>query len=67
MEKGHRTGKVAEHKCCHGGTWYVMLEEEEMQKTLGKYELWTPLIDFNPHTNMQVRVDPAKIFKLLRQ
>ncbi len=36
MEKGHRTGKVAEHKCCHGGTWYVMLEEEEMQNTLGK-------------------------------
>ena len=38
MEKGHRTGRVAEHQCCHGGTWYVMLEEEEMQKTLGKCE-----------------------------
>ena len=36
MQGGHRTGKVAEHQCCHGGTWYVMLSEEEMKKTLGK-------------------------------
>ena len=33
---GHRDGKVAEHKCCYGGTWYIMLEEEEMKKTLGE-------------------------------
>lgn len=34
MAKGHKTGKVGTHQCCHGGTWYVMLEEEEMRKTL---------------------------------
>ena len=33
--KGHRLGKVATHQCCAGNTWYVMLEEDEMQKTLG--------------------------------
>ncbi|XP_041352957.1 1-deoxypentalenic acid 11-beta-hydroxylase-like [Gigantopelta aegis] len=32
---GHKKGQVAQHKCCYGGTWYVMLEEEEMAKTLG--------------------------------
>ncbi|XP_050406206.2 uncharacterized protein LOC126821756 isoform X1 [Patella vulgata] len=32
---GHKLGKVAQHQCCYGGTWYVMLEEEEMKKTLG--------------------------------
>lgn len=31
---GHRKGKVATHQCCAGPTWYVMLEEEEMKKTL---------------------------------
>ena len=35
MHRGHKTGKVATHQCCHGGTWYVMLEDEEMEKTLG--------------------------------
>ncbi|XP_033734120.1 1-deoxypentalenic acid 11-beta-hydroxylase-like [Pecten maximus] len=35
MKGGHKSGKVATHQCCHGGTWYVMLEEEEMEKTLG--------------------------------
>lgn len=34
MKKGHKTGKVGTHQCCHGGTWYVMLEEEEMEKKL---------------------------------
>ncbi|XP_022344797.2 uncharacterized protein LOC111137580 [Crassostrea virginica] len=34
-KKGHRTGRVATHQCCWGNTWYVMLEEEEMKKTLG--------------------------------
>ncbi|OWF37081.1 uncharacterized protein LOC110440563 [Mizuhopecten yessoensis] len=34
MHGGHKTGKVATHQCCHGGTWYVMLEEDEMEKTL---------------------------------
>lgn len=32
--RGHSTGKIATHQCCHGGTWYVMLEEEEMRKKL---------------------------------
>ncbi|KAK3093268.1 hypothetical protein FSP39_013470 [Pinctada imbricata] len=32
--KGHKTGKTARHQCCYGGTWYVMLEEEEMAETL---------------------------------
>ncbi|OWF37080.1 hypothetical protein KP79_PYT09770 [Mizuhopecten yessoensis] len=32
---GHRAGKVATHQCCHGGTWYVMVDENEMQKSLG--------------------------------
>ncbi|XP_046567729.1 probable alpha-ketoglutarate-dependent hypophosphite dioxygenase isoform X2 [Haliotis rubra] len=32
---GHRSGKIATHQCCYGGTWYVMLEEEEMVKSLG--------------------------------
>ncbi|XP_060071937.1 uncharacterized protein LOC132551810 [Ylistrum balloti] len=35
MQGGHKSGKVATHQCCHGGTWYVMLEEDEMEKTLG--------------------------------
>ncbi len=34
---GHRSGKVAKHQCCHGGTWYVILEEEEMEKSLGEH------------------------------
>ncbi|XP_072048101.1 uncharacterized protein [Amphiura filiformis] len=31
---GHRTGKLAKHVCCVGGTWYVELSEEDMVKTL---------------------------------
>lgn len=34
-EKGHRSGHVALHKCCWGGTWYVELDEEEMKSKLG--------------------------------
>ncbi|WAR18383.1 hypothetical protein MAR_000221 [Mya arenaria] len=34
MNKGHRSGKVGTHQCCHGGTWYVMLEEQEMKDKL---------------------------------
>lgn len=32
--RGHKTGKVGTHQCCYGGTWYVMLEEEEMKRKL---------------------------------
>jgi len=35
MNRGHRSGKVGTHQCCHGGTWYVMLEEDEMKTKLG--------------------------------
>lgn len=43
MVKGHKTGKVGTHQCCHGGTWYVMLEEGEMRKKLGNCHLYTRL------------------------
>lgn len=35
MKGGHRTGRMADHTCCHGDTWYTILEEDEMKKTLG--------------------------------
>ena len=35
-EKGHRTGRTATHQCCWGGTWYVILEDQEMKDKLGK-------------------------------
>ena len=40
MSKGHRSGKVGTHQCCHGGTWYVMLEEEEMSQKLGMTKMF---------------------------
>ena len=33
--RGHLKGKVASHTCCWRDTWYVMLAEDEMVKTLG--------------------------------
>ncbi|OWF47739.1 uncharacterized protein LOC110454003 [Mizuhopecten yessoensis] len=35
VQRGHRTGRIATHQCCDGGTWYVMLDEQEMVKSLG--------------------------------
>lgn len=35
VKGGHRLGKVATHQCCSGGTWYTILEEDEMNRTLG--------------------------------
>jgi hypothetical protein len=32
---GHKSGKTARHNCCVGGTWYVELEEAEIEKSLG--------------------------------
>ena len=32
---GHRLGKTATHTCCAGGTWYVDLDEKEMETSLG--------------------------------
>lgn len=32
--RGHKTGRIARHECCWGGTWYVMLNEEEMKNKL---------------------------------
>ena len=34
-KNGHKTGKMAKHQCCFGGSWYTMLDEDEMAKTLG--------------------------------
>ena len=34
VKGGHRLGKTATHTCGAGGTWYVDLAEEEMEKTL---------------------------------
>ena len=31
---GHRTGRMATHTGCWEDTWYVMLSEEEIEKTL---------------------------------
>ena len=36
VKNGHRKGKVAKHTCCRGPSWYVMLEEDEIEKSLGK-------------------------------
>eukprot|EP00058_Branchiostoma_floridae_P017594 XP_002603083.1 hypothetical protein BRAFLDRAFT_63284 [Branchiostoma floridae] len=35
MRGGHKKGITAPHVCCAGGTWYVELSEEDMEKTLG--------------------------------
>ena len=40
IKEGHRTGKIPTHQCCYGNTWYVMLEEEEMERTLGRPIRW---------------------------
>lgn len=32
---GHRKGVTAKHICCAGDTWYVGIEEAEMESTLG--------------------------------
>lgn len=32
---GHRLGITCTHTCCAGETWYVDLDEKEMEKTLG--------------------------------
>jgi hypothetical protein len=34
VQNGHKTGRIATHTCCWGNTWYIMLDEEEMKKTL---------------------------------
>jgi hypothetical protein len=36
MRGSHKLGRVAKHTCCHQSFWYVMLDEEDMEKTLGK-------------------------------
>ncbi|XP_064606094.1 phytanoyl-CoA dioxygenase domain-containing protein 1-like [Liolophura sinensis] len=35
VKGGHRSGKVAKHQCCHGDTFYVRLEKDEMERKLG--------------------------------
>lgn len=35
VRRGHRLGMTCTHTCCAGSTWYVDLDEKEMEKTLG--------------------------------
>lgn len=35
VKKAHQKGKVARHTCCKGPSWYIMLDEEEMENELG--------------------------------
>ncbi len=35
ISEGHKPGITAKHTCCAGCTWYVSLEKEEMEQTLG--------------------------------
>jgi len=44
IPKGHRSGRIGMHQCCAGGTWYIMIEEEEMNRSLGKAEIFTDVI-----------------------
>lgn len=37
VKKAHLKGRVANHQCCYGNTWYVMMEEGEMEKSLGLF------------------------------
>ncbi|CAF0803587.1 unnamed protein product [Adineta steineri] len=34
LRGGHRPGLTCQHNCCTGGTWYVEVPVEEMEKTL---------------------------------
>lgn len=34
LDSGHRTGRVATHTCCVGGTWYTSISDEEVRRTL---------------------------------
>ncbi|CAF1310839.1 unnamed protein product [Adineta steineri] len=34
LRGGHRSGLTCQHNCCTGGTWYVEVPVEEMEKTL---------------------------------
>lgn len=36
VRRSHATARVAKHSCCAGPTWYVMLEEEDIEKDLGE-------------------------------
>ncbi len=36
VKRGHRKGQCGEHTCCHADTWYIVLEEDEMEKSLGE-------------------------------
>ena len=32
---GHRKGKMAKHTCCVSDTWFISLDEKEIEDTLG--------------------------------
>ncbi|CAB4020712.1 Hypothetical predicted protein, partial [Paramuricea clavata] len=40
---GHKSGVLAKHTCCAGPTWYVDLDENEMQTTLGRESMFATL------------------------
>jgi hypothetical protein len=48
IENGHEKGLVARHQCCWGGTWYTMLDDEEMKNTLGNKQTYDTAFDFFP-------------------
>jgi len=33
---GHRSGKLCEHECCAGPSWYIQVPEERIKSTLGE-------------------------------
>ena len=33
---GQKKGKMAKHTCCTTDTWFISLDEKEMEATLGK-------------------------------
>jgi hypothetical protein len=42
VKKGaHRTGKVATHTCCVGESWYIAIDEEELERTFPNCETVT--------------------------
>ena len=41
IPKGHCSAKLATHTCCVDGTWYVSLDEKDIENTLGKEDSTT--------------------------
>ena len=41
IPKGHCSAKLATHTCCVDDTWYVNLDEKDIENTLGKEDSTT--------------------------